>query len=121
MTDITYSREINAKLHVHLENGETFEATPQDLTKFGYVSRSKAHSMVYDRLLSIMQDAELFDSDNYRDISDLEIAPIYSLVTTILMYPHLINHEDNKATFARIAEIERILRESEIEDGTLDA
>jgi len=38
MRDVSYDRPVAAKLYVHLDNGETFEAKPEDLARFGVVA-----------------------------------------------------------------------------------
>lgn len=105
----TYDRPVEAKLHVHLANGETFEATEEDLKRFGYVDSQATFSLMYHRLISTFQEAGLIDH-NYSDVSNFHIAPLITFFTNALRYPDLLDHWENEAMYVEMANVERRLR-----------
>ncbi|MFS0885259.1 hypothetical protein [Aeromicrobium sp. 179-A 4D2 NHS] len=64
----TFDRPVVGTLHVHLENGETFEATSDDLRQFGLVDAQTE----YMRVRAFLRDANILLSQRYgREPSDL--------------------------------------------------
>jgi hypothetical protein len=113
---ITYDRPVNARLIVRLENGEEWNATPDDLTRFGLVRRLDAYGAFDDRLRTLLDDAGLID----REATEAELNPVRYLVETAICYPELLDHPENVETWQQIVVLERALRASRMNDTILD-
>lgn len=107
--EITYERPVRATLHVHLDNGEIFPATTEELKKFRYIHQDETFSNGYQRLITLFKEAQLFD-DSYRDVSDLEINPLFSFFTYVIQHPNLLDHWENEQMFVSMVNMERCLR-----------
>lgn len=99
----TYDRPVEATLHVHLANGETFEAGPADLAKFGLVKPRDAYLAFADHLRGLLQGANLIG----RDLTDARLNPVRYLVDLAINNPNLL--DDVADTDAQVVEIERFL------------
>lgn len=99
----TYNRPVDATLHVHLDNGETWEATAEDMKKFGLVKRLDVYSLL---------DKKLREGLPLDDITDAEINPLRYLFEVVLMYPtHFDEFPDKmEELLASVREIERRLQ-----------
>jgi hypothetical protein len=102
----TYDRPATATLHVKLENGETWEATPEDLDKFGYVKRLDAYMAFNDHLQEALSSAGLIQ----RDLTSAWINPVRYIAELAICHPDLLSHSEVAETDARIVEIERHLQ-----------
>lgn len=102
----TYDRPAAATLHVKLENGETWEATPEDLDKFGYVKRLDAYLLFDDHISEALRAASLIG----KDITDARINPLRYIVELAICHPQLLTHPEVAETTARVVEIERHLQ-----------
>ncbi len=102
----SYDRPTDATLHVRLANGETWEATPEDLDKFGYVKRLDAYMAFDDTIHEALNAAGLVG----RDVTDARINPIRYVVETAVCHPSLLTHPEFRETVADLVEIERRLQ-----------
>lgn len=100
-----FSRPVRATLHVHLDNGEEWEAKPEDLAKFNLVDRHDAYMAFDDALRQILRDAGLIDGD----ITDAELNMVRYLVELAITSPDLLWHSGNEG-WRSVAEIERALQ-----------
>ncbi len=107
-----YSRPVEAKLYVHLENGEKFEAKPEDLANFGYVQRLDAYMAFQRRLADVMVDAGLIE--RHKDLTRTKLSVLRHLVEVAINYPDLLDHPEMADEYAQIAEIERALRAANV-------
>lgn len=110
MPDVTYDRPVPATLQVRLGNGDTFEASPEDLKKFGYLKRDDVFSDMYHRLIDMFVEAGLMGEGDRRDMTDLEISPLYNFFSYVLNHPTLIDHWENEGMPVEITNLERRLR-----------
>lgn len=103
----TYDRPTKAQLRVHLADGESWEATPADLDKFGYVDRAQTYLRVTRHLQKLLADAGLLPSG---DIVDAHLNPLRYLVELAVCHPDLLDHPEAVEYFtAQIPRIERVL------------
>lgn len=77
----TYDRPVKATLHVHLENGESWEVTPDDLEKFGLVTRSEA----YARFARLLRKALPWR----HELPASPLNPLRYLAEVALVFPHI--------------------------------
>lgn len=113
--DVTYDRPVKATLVVRLDNadGEEWEATPEDLAKFGYVDRQEAYFLFRKHYAEALCAAGLSGDDapdGYRDVAYAETSPLRHLVDTAILMPELLDHPEHEGWKA-IADIEQRLRE----------
>lgn len=106
--NVTYDRPVGAALHVHLTNGETWEATDQDLVKFGLVNQLDAYMRFRDRLAGILRDAGLID--RAMQLTGCELNPLRHLAELAIAMPDLLDHPDNTESWQEVADLERRLR-----------
>lgn len=107
---VTFDRPIPATLHVHLENGDTFPASPDTMRHFGYVDKDEVFGLFYRGLIEIFRAADLFD-DAHHDLSDCEVNPLFYLATTAIQYPpEFFTHREMADTHADIVTMEKALR-----------
>lgn len=102
----SYDQPVEATLQVALANGKTWEATAEDMKRFGYVSRSDAYLAFDDHLRDLLHGAGLIR----RDVTDARINPIRYIAEVAINYPDLLAHRDMEEVNARIVEIERHLQ-----------
>lgn len=102
----TYERPIEATLHVHLANGETWEAEADDLDRFGLVQRGEAYRVFRTTLMKILRRADLLSRD---DLTDAALNPVRELAEYALRYPHLVDHHEHEG-WPEVAKIERVLQ-----------
>lgn len=76
----TYDRPVTGDLVVRLANGEQWEATPEDLERFGLIRALDAYALVDKKLCQALDG--LVD-----DITDAELNPLRYLVEVCLCYP----------------------------------
>lgn len=105
----TYDRPTEATLHVHLANGETWEANPDDLAKFGYVNRLDAYMAFDDHLRDVLHAAGLIE----REATEARLNPLRYLVELAINLPQLLTHPDMRETDAQVVAIEQALRDAE--------
>lgn len=101
----TYQRPVEAKILVHLDNGEAFEATPGDLEKFGLVNARDAYMIFNDELCRLLTDAGLIDGD----LTDAKLNALRYLVETAIVNPDLIGHSDHN-DWDEVVDTERTLQ-----------
>lgn len=102
----SYDQPVEASLQVKLANGKTWEATPEDLDRFGYVKRLDAYMTFNDHLHEALSGAGLVG----RDITDAQLNPIRYIAELAICHPSLLSHREVAETDARIVEIERHLQ-----------
>lgn len=104
MREVNYDRPVKATLHVHLDNGDTWEATAADLERFNLVDRHAAYMQFDDALRNILRGAGLIE----RDITDAALNPLRYLVETAISHPDLLDHPDHDG-WSSVADLERAL------------
>jgi hypothetical protein len=111
MPDLTtsYDRPVKATLHVHLDNGDTFPATADDLTKFGLVNRSDAYAKFDETMTTILTAAGLLEDG---ELVSATLNRVRYLVEMCICNPQLLTHPEMVDTFNHIAKIERVLQDS---------
>lgn len=113
LVNAEYSRPIKATLHVHLATGESWEATPEDLAKFGLDKVHDAYFRFDQALGKLLGDAGLIER---RDVTRARLNIVRYLAETAIVMPDLLDHPDHVEDWARIVEIERILQQHLPED-----
>jgi hypothetical protein len=113
-----YQVEVKGSLWVHLENGDSFEAGPDDFRKFRLVEKSAAYMAFHDHLYKIFNAAGLTDRE--KRITDARLNPIRYLVELAINYPELLDHPDNANIWTEVVAIERFLREHMPEEEATD-
>jgi hypothetical protein len=108
----TYERPVEAKLVVRLANGEEWEATADDLAKFGYAERYASHYRFRLALIRILESAGLTPD---------AISPIRYLSEVATGTPELLDHDDFAATRAETVAIETLLRRAGVGRGVTAA
>lgn len=113
--DVTYDRPVKATLIIRLNNaaGEEWEATPEDLAKFGYINSRDTYALFRKHYANALHAAGLSGDgapDGYRDVSYAETRPLRYLIETALIMPELLDHPEHDG-WAAIADIEQRLRE----------
>lgn len=108
----TYDMPIPAKLVVHLDSGENWDATPEDLEKFNLVTRHDAY-VSFDRTLDkILRAAGLLGEN--RDLTDAKLNPLRYLVEMAVAHPDMLADPKYAAELQedwdRVAAIERALQ-----------
>ncbi len=107
-----YARPVKAALYVHLDNGETFEAGPEDLAKFGYVDRLDAYMRFHDRLADALIAAGLVE--RHKDLTRAKLNALRYLAEVAICHPALLDHQDMQTTHAEIVAIEQALRAADV-------
>ena len=105
LPEATYDRPVKATLHVHLDNGETFQATAADLAKFGLVDSLDAYMRFDEALGKALRSAGLIGGD----ITDAALNPVRYLVETAIRNPELLDHPEHNG-WRSVAAIERVLQ-----------
>lgn len=103
----SYDRPVKASLHVHLENGETWEATDADLAKFSLVRSYEASTRFAKALRRALVAGGVLDEG--ADVTAAELNPVRYLVEVAICYPDMLyrpEHED----WTEVAAIERRLQ-----------
>lgn len=103
----TYERPVRATLHVHLDNGETWEATPDDLARFQLGQTYVASTAFAEALSDVLHSHGLL-SDR-KEATDAALNPVRYLAEVSINYPHLLDHPDHDG-WSVIADMERVLR-----------
>ena len=102
----TYDRPVEATLQVKLADGSTWDATPEDLDRFGYVKRLDAYLAFDDHLSQVLKAAGLIRGD----ITEARLNPLRYIVELAICHPSLLAHREVADDNARIVEIERHLQ-----------
>lgn len=108
--EVTYDRPVKATLHVHLDNGESWPATAEDLERFGLARSLDAYMSFEYALGRILRGAGLVTGD----ITDARLNPVRHLAEIAIRHPDLLDHPDNEG-WREVAAIERALQERESE------
>lgn len=105
--ETTFNRPIRGTLHVHLENGEAWEAKPEDLDQFNLVDRHEAYMAFEYALGRILRDAGLLGPDD--EITDARLNTVRYFVEIALTSPNLLWHSEHEG-WRSVAELERALQ-----------
>ncbi len=109
--NVTYHRPVKAKVRVDLDNDEDpWEATPQDLAKFGLFYGYDAYMIWHDWIVDLLDKGGLLPD---RDLTEAMINAIRYTVELAMTYPELLQHPDQEGIRSQIRMIETILRENE--------
>lgn len=100
----TYDRPTEATLHVHLANGETWEATGADLAKFGLERPSDIYRRFATNLKAALLSHKIIGRD--QDLTECELEPVRELVDTAITNLDRPDYE----TWAEVADLEARLR-----------
>lgn len=108
----TYDRPVEASLHVHLANGETWEVTPNDLANFRLTDKFDAYSGWEKKVTHAIND----------DITESPLNPLRYLLECILFYPdHFTEYPDQmQVTLDQIRDIHRFLVDNGYENAYPD-
>lgn len=105
----TYDRPVEAKLHVHLANGDSWEARGEDLERFGLVKRLEAYSTFARQLGEALECSDLLPDG---DLTSAQLNPVRYLAELAICFPDLLSHPDTAGTVAQIIDLERRLLSS---------
>lgn len=106
MPETSYDRPIKARLWVHLETGESWEATDADLEQFRLIGINDAYMRFDDALTRVLTEAELIDGD----LTLARLNPLRYLTETAICHPDLMDHAEHRRWMA-VADIERTLQD----------
>lgn len=105
----SYDRPVKATLLVRLDNGEEWEATPEDMAGFGYVDRLNAYGAFDDHLRNLLIREGLIE----RRTTEARLNPLRYIAELAICYPDLLAHPDMAENNAEVVAIERALQERE--------
>lgn len=99
--EVTYERPVAAKLYVHLDNGDQFEAGPADIEKFGYTDPSAAYRRLGTWITAALERNGV---DKAHDIRETGLCPIHYAVECALFYDDMPDDQygDQIAHLARV-------------------
>lgn len=112
--ETTFNRPVRGTLHVHLANGEKWEATAEDLDNFGLVKRHDAYMTFDDHLRKVLHTAGLIG----REVTEAHVNPLRYLVEIAICHPHLLAHQELRETDLDIVKLERALAEAAKQEAT---
>lgn len=99
---VTYDRPVNAKLFVHLDNGEKWEANPDDLQKWGFINGHDAYIRWERHIAGVLRAGGMMTDDD--DMTDSELNPLRYITELILCYPpDFLSHADGEVNEAVVA------------------
>jgi hypothetical protein len=104
---VAYERPVEATLHVHLANGEAWEATDKDWERFGLVQKHQAYMRFEKAWEKAIRDAGLVKGD----ITNAKTNPLRYLVESAIFYPDLMDHSSHEG-WGDVVEIERVLKQN---------
>jgi hypothetical protein len=102
-----FDRPIEGTLHVVLTNGDSWEAGPDDLRKFGLVTAHEAYSIWDKHVTDVLSKASLLERG---DLTRSAINPIRYMVEVAICYPDLLEHPEMSTTDEDLVTIESALR-----------
>lgn len=102
----TFDRPIEATLQVKLADGSAWDATPEDLERFGYVKRLDAYVAFDDHLREALHSAGLIR----RDTTEARLNPLRYIVELAICHPGLLAHREVQETTAEVVALERHLQ-----------
>lgn len=109
----SYDQPVEATLQVKLANGSAWDATAEDMERFGYVKRLDAYVAFDDHLSKVLLDAGLIR----REITEARINALRFIAELAICHPDLLAHPETRETDAEIVEIERHLQATLPEEG----
>lgn len=93
MKNVQYDRPMSGTLCVRLENGETWEATPEDLEKFGLVDRERVRETMEKALFDTFSEVDpdlaerLLERSEEFDLSHSSLGVVREMVNLALDAP----------------------------------
>lgn len=99
-----YERRIPAKLIVRLDNGEEFEATTEDLEKFGLVERTTFIGKIRKLIV-----AGLAESKGGKEGGEFQLQPVISLLDLAAYAPSSLTDEKTEEFMQQFLELEQVL------------
>jgi hypothetical protein len=102
----TYDQPVEATLQVKLANGKAWEASAEDMERFGYVKRLDAYMSFQRHLTKVLLDAGLIR----RELTEARVNPIRYIAELAINCPDLLDHPETAETDAEIVAIERHLQ-----------
>lgn len=106
MSEASYDRPIKARLWVHLETGESWEATDVDLGQFRLIGVNDAYMRFDDALTEVLTEAGLIDGD----LTDARLNPLRYLAETAICHPDLLKLSEHRR-WSQVSDIERTLQD----------
>lgn len=105
-----YERPVTARLVVRLDNGEEWEATPDDLKQFNLTETSEAYSRFERALSALLTSAGLIRGD----VTDAKLNIVRYLAETAIVFPELLELDKRGSEWGKVVEIERTLQEARL-------
>jgi hypothetical protein len=105
--DVTYDVPVKATLRVRLSNGREWDATDEDLRKFGLDSRLDCYMRFDDALRKTLFDAGLLGTRG--DITESALNTVRYLAEIAINHPDLLDHPEHEG-WREVVTIEQTLR-----------
>jgi hypothetical protein len=105
----TYTEPVKATLRVRLANGREWDATDEDLRKFGLDSRLDCYMRFDDALRKTLHDAGLLGTRG--DITDAALNAVRYLAEIAIGHPDLLNHPEHEG-WKDVVAIEKTLQQA---------
>jgi hypothetical protein len=84
MTEVTYERPVTATLVVRLDNGEEFDAKPEDAGRFGYIGKE-----------ALLADFQRFITDAIgKHPKESEFAQLWNVLVVAVHNPEVLGHPE---------------------------
>lgn len=105
----TYNRPVAAKLIVRLENGEEWEAKPEDLDQFGYTSKLDTYDEFQKALQQAVNVSREDIPERYVDLIKTSLNPIRYLAEQVIMFRNVASIHVPENTIIDVGNIYRDL------------
>lgn len=102
-----FMRPVSGTLMVMLPGGEMWEATDEDLRKFGLAKWTQAYHHFDDHLTKVLAEAGLLNDRH--DLTKAALNPLRYLAEVSACYPDLLTHPEMSSTNEDIVKIEEAL------------
>lgn len=106
-SSVTYAEPVEATLRVRLTNGREWDATDEDLRKFGLDSRLDCYMRFDDALRRVLADAGLLDDGD--EVTDSALNVVRYLAEISINHPDLLDHPEHEG-WKDVVGAERALR-----------
>ena len=104
---VSYERPVEATLMVKLSNGEMFEASGEDLSKFGYIKKLDAYMNFNNHVDKVLREAGLLE--DREDLTDTPITSLRYIVELACNYPELLDDPEIVDVNENIVKMVKIL------------
>lgn len=110
----TFNRPVAGRLVVMLDNGDSWDATPDDLMKFRLADPYEGYRRFNNKLVEVMANAGLLGGGD--DATDLALNPMRYFVELSIMYSNneLLDHPEHDM-WKDLVHMEKALREAGFE------